>query len=183
MTDAEKQLLEYLKERALRFGQFTLASKKVSNYFIDGKMVQGYSRSARAIGEVIYEHTKDLAIDALGGQALGAVPLTTAAVIAYDLHGREMEGFWVREEKKDHGTEKKIEGALGEGTRVAILEDVVTTGGSSLKAIEAVRAKGCEVVFVLGLVDRLAGAAERFRENGVKEYRAVFTVRDLGVKE
>ena len=181
MTEAEKQLLNYLKERSLRFGDFTLASGQKSSYFIDGKMVQGYSRSARAIGEVIYERTKDLAIDAIGGLALGAVPLTAAAVIAYDLHGREMEGFWVRDKKKDHGTEKQVEGGLRPGARVAIVEDVVTTGGSSLKAIEAVRAAGGEVVLVLGLVDRVAGAAEAFRQHGVTEYQAVFTIRDLGV--
>ena len=181
MTEAEKQLFAHLKERSLRFGHFRLASGAESTYYIDGKMAEVFSRSARAIGEVIYEHTKDLAIDAIGGLEVGAVPLTTAAVIAYDLHGREMEGFWVRDKVKKHGTEKLIEGGLKEGARVVILDDVITSGGSSVKAIEAVRALNCEVVLVLSLVDRLVGAAELFRQHGVKEYRPIFTIRDLGV--
>src|SRR3954471_15878204 len=109
-SDAEEQLLALLKERSLRFGNFRLASGGTSNYYIDGKMSEVFSRSARLIGEVLYERTKDLSIDAIGGLEVGAVPLTTATVIAYDLHGRTMEGFWVRDEVKKHGTQKLVEG-------------------------------------------------------------------------
>jgi len=175
------QLLQFLKDRALRFGTFRLASGGTSNHYIDGKMVEVFSRSARAIGEVLYERTKDLDIDAIGGLAVGAVPLTAATVLIYDLHGREMEGFWVREEVKLHGTQKRIEGNLRRGSRVAILDDVVTKGGSAVKAAEAVREIGCEVVAVIALVDRLAGAADLFREQGIVNYQPVFTIRDLGV--
>src|SRR5205823_288671 len=111
----------------------------------------------------------------------GAVPLTTAAVIAYQLHGRRLEGFWVREEVKQHGRQQLIEGNLKEGARVVIVDDVITKGGSVIKAVNAVRAIGCEVVRVIALVDRLSGAEELFRANGIKDYRPLFTVRDLGV--
>jgi orotate phosphoribosyltransferase len=181
MSEFETQLLQLLKDRALRFGTFRLASGGTSDHYIDGKMVEVFSRSTRVIGEVLYERTKNLDIDAIGGLEVGAVPLTTAAVFAYDLHGREMEGFWVRDVVKLHGTQKRVEGNLRHGSRVVIVDDVVTKGGSGAKAIEAVREIGCEVVAVVALVDRLAGAAELFQRCGVANYQPVFTIRDLGV--
>ena len=104
MSDAETQLLQLLKERSFKRGTFRLASGDLSDYYIDGKMTQVFSEAAHLIGEVLYEHTKDLAIDGIGGLEVGAVPLTTAAVISYHLHGRKMEGFWVRDKAKSHGT-------------------------------------------------------------------------------
>jgi orotate phosphoribosyltransferase len=178
---AEQELLQLIQARAFKRGTFTLASGATSDYYIDGKMIQVHSRSAYLIGEVLYERTKDLAIQAVGGLAVGAIPLTTATVISYHSHGREMEGFWVRDEVKKHGTQKVIEGGLLPGSRVAILEDVVTKGSSSLKAIEEVRKIGCEVECVLALVDRLQGGRELFRQHGVTDFRPVFTIRDLGV--
>jgi orotate phosphoribosyltransferase len=182
MSDTERQLLELLDRRSFKRGNFQLASGATSTYYIDGKTSEVFSRSARLIGEVIYERTKDLSFDAIGGLEVGAVPLTAAAVIAYDLRGRPMEGFWVRDKVKDHGTRKRIEGGLAPNSRVVILDDVITSGGSSLKAIEAVREIGCQVVLVLSLVDRLAGAAESFRAHGIENYQSVFTIRDFGVE-
>jgi orotate phosphoribosyltransferase len=182
MSDAERQLLAILKDRSFRRGRFRLVSGGWSDYYIDGKASEVFSGSARLIGEVLYERTEALGIDAIGGMEVGAVPLATAAVIAYDLHGRRMEGFWVRDKVKDHGTTKLIEGAaFPPGARVVVLDDVITKGSSALKAVEAVRAAGCEVVQVLALVDRLEGGEERLRSAGVKDYRAVFTIRDFGV--
>ena len=181
MSEAEQQLLQALKDRSFRLGTFRLASGGTSSYYIDGKMSEVFSRSARLIGEVIYERTRDLQIDAIGGLEVGAVPMAAAAVIAYDLHGREIEGFWVRDEVKKHGTQKLIEGNLRPGSRVAVLEDVVTKGSSALKAIDAVEGIGCRVVLVLALVDRLCGAGELFRQRGVTSYQPIFTIRDLGV--
>jgi orotate phosphoribosyltransferase len=181
MTAAEKQLLDLLTTRSFKRGQFRLASGGVSDYYIDGKMTEVYSDAVPLIGEVIYERTKDLSIDAIGGLEVGAVPLTTAAVFSYYLHGRKMEGFWVRYEVKSHGTQKRIEGNLARGSRVVIVDDVFTKGSSAAKAIETVREFGCEVVSVLALVDRLQGAEELFRSIGIKEYQPVFTIRDFGV--
>jgi orotate phosphoribosyltransferase len=181
MTANEKRLLQLLQDRSFRRGRFRLASGATSDYYIDGKMVEAFSESAFLIGEVLYERTKDLAIDALGGLEIGAVPLTTAAVISYHLHGRKMEGFWVRDKAKLHGTQKTIEGNLPPGARVVLLDDVITTGGSCGKAITAVRERGCEVVLVLALVDRLQGADQFLKEAGISAYQALFTIRDFGV--
>jgi orotate phosphoribosyltransferase len=129
----------------------------------------------------LYERTKDAGIDAIGGLEVGAVPLTTAAVFSYHLHGRRMEGFWVREKTKTHGTQKLIEGNLKRGARVAILDDVCTKGSSAFKAIKAVKELDCEVVLVLALVDRLEGAQELFGNEGLMNYQSVFTIRDFGI--
>ena len=185
MSDAEQKLLEILKRRSFRRAEpgqfFTLVSGEKSEYFIDGKMTAVSSEGAELIGEVLYQRTRDAAIDAVGGLQVGAVPLTTAAVISYNRHGRPIEGFWAREEVKSHGTQKRVEGALQKGMRVAVVDDVFTRGGSTMKAVEAVREFGCEVVLVVALVDRLRGAEELFRRNGITDVRAVFTIRDFGI--
>src|SRR5258708_511740 len=131
MSPAETQLLQLLKERSFTRGTFRLASGDVSDYYIDGRMTAVFSEAAHLIGEVLYEHTRDLSIDAIGGLEVGAVPLTTAAVISYHLHGRKMEGFWVRDKVKAHGTQKLVEGNLPRGSRVVIVDDVITKGSSA----------------------------------------------------
>ena len=181
MSDVKARLFELLKQRSFKRGDFTLASGKKSSYYIDGKMSQVYSEAAYLIGEAIYENTKDLAFDAIGGLEVGAVPMTTAAVISFHHHGRALEGFWVRDKLKDHGTKKLVEGNVRKGGRVVIVDDVITTGDSSVRAIEAVREFGCEVVRVVTLVDRLAGAAAKFRSLGIQDYQHLFTIEDFGV--
>ena len=182
MTESATQLLDLLIRRSFRRGEFRLASGDTSNYYIDGKMTEVFSEGAYLIGEVIYEQTHELNIDAIGGMETGAIPLTTAAVLSYHLHGKPMEGFWVRDKVKEHGTQKVIEGNLKQGARVVIVEDVVTKGTSSVKAIEAVRKAGCEVVLVLALVDRQRGAEALFREHGIDCYQPIFSLRDFGVE-
>jgi orotate phosphoribosyltransferase len=185
MSEAEQQLLQLLKDRSFRLAAegetFRLASGDTSDYYIDGKMTQVHPLGAHLIGEVLYERTRDLGVDAIGGLEVGAVPMTTAAVISYHHHGRHIEGFWVRDEAKRHGTAKLIEGGLLPRSRVVIVDDVVTKGGSVIRAVAAVRAIECEVVQVLTLVDRMAGARELFRQHGIEAYQPIFTVRDLGV--
>jgi orotate phosphoribosyltransferase len=183
MPDDEQRLLALLKDRSFRRGEFMLASGEIGDYFMDGKMTAVSSEGAYLIGEVLYEWTKDAGIDAIGGLQVGAVPLTTAAVISYHRHGLPMEGFWVQEEVKSHGTRKRVEGSLKSGSRVAVVDDVFTKGGSALQAVQAVRGHGCEVVLVLALVDRLRGARELFLDHGIKDYRTVFTVEDFGVED
>lgn len=186
MTDAERQLLDILKRRSFKRAPagepFKLASGELSEYFIDGKMTAVSSEGATLIGEVLYEHTKDSNIDAIGGLQVGAVPLATAAAIAYARHGRPIEGFWARDSVKDHGTQKRVEGAIKPGMRVAVVDDVFTKGGSTLKAVEAVRDFGCEVVLVIALVDRLRGARQLFLDHGIADFRTVFTIRDFGIE-
>lgn len=181
-TDAETRLLRLLQERSFRRGNFRLASGRESTYYIDGKMSEVSSEAAYLIGEVLYERTIGLDVAAIGGLEVGAIPLTTAAVISYHHHGRLLEGFWVRDKVKAHGTQKLVEGVLPSGGRVVVVDDVITSGGSSLRAIHEVKAAGCEVALVLALVDRLQGAAEAFRREGIENYQPVFTIRDFGVE-
>jgi orotate phosphoribosyltransferase len=180
MTEAEQQLLELLTERSFKKGTFQLASGATSNYYIDGRMSAVFSRGTFLIGQVLYERTKDLEFDALGGLEVGAVPLTAAAAMHYHLNGRTLEGFWVRDRQKAHGMRKLIEGGVKSGDRVVIVDDVITSGQSALKAVEAVKEIGCRVVLALALVDRLQGAAQACHEAGV-EFRSVFTIRDFGI--
>ncbi len=185
MTDTEQRLLEVLRRRSFKRAApgepFTLVSGEKSDYFIDGKMTAVSSEGAELIGEVLYDWTKDLNIDAIGGLQVGAVPLVTSAVISYAHHGKPVEGFWVREEAKAHGTRKQIEGGLKPGMRVVVVDDVFTKGGSTLKAAQAARDFGCEVVQVLALVDRLRSARALFRENGITNFARVFTIRQFGI--
>lgn len=182
MTPSETQLLQLLKDRSFKRGEFRLASGGISDYYIDGKMTEVFSEAVPLIGEVLYERTKDLGIGAIGGLEVGAVPLTTAAMFSYHLHGRTMEGFWIRDEVKLHGTQKLIEGNLVAGTSVVIVDDVFTKGSSAAKAVRAVQGIGCEVVAVLTLVDRLQGAEELFRSMGITNYQPIFTIRDFGIE-
>jgi orotate phosphoribosyltransferase len=181
MSTHETQLLQLLTERSFKRGTFRLASGDVSDYYIDGRMSAVFSEAAFLIGETLYERTKDLNIDALGGLEVGAVPLTTAAVISYHRHGRKMEGFWVRDKVKTHGTQKLVEGNLKPGSRVVILDDVITRGSSAVKAVKEVQNLKCEVILVLALVDRLQGAEALVRAEGITNYQSVFTIRDFGV--
>jgi orotate phosphoribosyltransferase len=182
MSEAEARLLQLLRERAFQRGTFRLASGGVSDYYIDGRMAEVFSEAAFLIGEILYERTKGLDFDAIGGLAVGAVPLTTAAVISYHLHGQKMEGFWVRDKGKTHGTQKLVEGNLAPGARVVIVDDVITQGSSALKAIQEVKGLECKVIQVLALVDRLQGAATSFRKEGIVNYQSIFSIRDFGIE-
>lgn len=181
MSEAERQLLSLIRTRAFQRGHFRLASGAESDHYIDCKMVEVFSESAFLIGKVIVDRTGPRGIDAVGGMETGAIPLATAAAVHFHMAGHEVEGFWVRNAVKDHGTQKLIEGNLQPGARVLVVEDVVTSGKSVLKAVDSVRQAGAEVVLVLALMDRLQGGAETFRRAGVP-FEAVFTVRDLGVE-
>ena len=182
MQDANtKRLFELIQERAFVSGEVKLASGATSDFYIDGRMVAVAPESAYLIGEVFYDRIKDLEFDAIGGMAVGAVPLTASLAIACHHHGRATEGFWVRAQTKEHGMQKKIEGKFPENAAVVILEDVVTSGGSSLKAIKAVEEAGGRIVAILALVDREAGARELFAERGYT-YDPIFTKQDFFVK-
>jgi orotate phosphoribosyltransferase len=177
---AKSRLLELIKQRSVIHKPVTLASGKASNFYIDGKMVLMSSETSTLIGEVLYDMTSDLNLNAIGGPEVGAIPMATAAVMHYHQTGRILEGFFVRKEAKQHGTEKQIEGKLSPGDRVAVVEDVMTTGGSVAQAIDAVRQAGATIVVVIGLVDRLQGARERIESLGLR-FETAWTLRDLGL--
>ena len=177
-ADERTRLLELFRTRAVTHGQFTLASGRTSRYYINSKQVLFHGETMTLLGAAFDAATADLDIQAVGGLEVGALPLATALVMAAHQRGRELEGFFVRKEAKPHGSQALIEGRLRPGDRVAILDDVLTTGGSAVQAIAEVERVGAKVVCVVCIVDRLAGAAERLRDYN---FRPLFTSADLGL--
>lgn len=175
-----QRLLELLRERAFSFGRFTLASGKESSYYINSKKILFHSESVALLGEALWELTRDLNIQAIGGLEVGAIPMATAAVLAYHRNGRALEGFFVRKQAKDHGSQSRIEGVLPSGARVAMVDDVLTTGGSVQQAITQVEQAGATVAAVICIVDRLEGAKELLAPR--YNYISLFTIRDFGVE-
>lgn len=176
------RLLSLIRERAYRRGTVTLSSGKVSNFYFDGKMVELMPEGAHLIGEVVFDEIKDLEFDAVGGMAVGAVPMVTSIVISCFHHQRKIEGVFVRSEPKGHGTQKVVEGALCPGSRVVIVDDVATTGKSLMRSIEAVEAEGATVELVLVLVDRQEGAEAFFADKGYP-FRRIFTKEQIMTTE
>jgi orotate phosphoribosyltransferase len=157
---------------------FRLASGKMSNYYIDCKAVLSRPHAKVAVGNVIYNCIKDLSISAIGGLTHGADPIAEAtSIIAYQ-KGKIVQTFLVRKEPKDHGLKKWIEGFCVKGERVVIVDDVMTTGGSTMDAIEKVREAGMFIEKVIVLVDRLEGGRERIKKTDCK-YEAIFPIDDL----
>lgn len=177
-NNTRQRLLALIRKRALRQGDFTLASGEKSTYYIDGRMIGVHPEGAALIGQAIYDRIKDLNVQAIGGLAVGAVPLVASTMVICHQHGLDIEGFWVRDAVKDHGTKKLVEGNLMPGARVVILDDVMTSGGSAQKAIDAVQAVGCKVERVIALVDRNRGARELFEKQNLA-YEPLFNIEEL----
>jgi orotate phosphoribosyltransferase len=155
--------MELLKEHSLMFGDFTLVSGKKSNFYFDSKrttlLPEGAYLTAMEILAILQEH--EIRADAIGGMTLGADPIVCPVAALSHAEGTPLRAFIVRKETKGHGTTRKIEGKLDPGSRVVVVDDVVTTAGSTLKAIEAVEQEGHEIVAVLCLVDREEGGTEK----------------------
>jgi orotate phosphoribosyltransferase len=177
---ARQRLLELFKARAVALGRFTLASGKESTYYINSKKALFHSEAVALLGEALWELTKDLNIQAIGGPEVGAIPMATAAVLRYHQEGRELEGFFVRKQAKGHGSQELIEGVLPPQARVAVIDDVLTTGGSVVQALSAIAAAGATVAAVICIVDRLQGARELLAPK--YNYRPIFTIRDFGIE-
>jgi orotate phosphoribosyltransferase len=178
------RLVELLKRDALRLGQFTLASGRTSHYYIDGRRVTLGAEGAGLIGEAICDLilAHQPAIAAVGGLTLGADPIVGATLAKAAERGRpDLRGFLVRKQTKTHGTGNLVEGPVEPGSLVVIVDDVATTGGSSLLAVDALTAMGCRVALVVVVLDRLEGAAAAFAGRGL-EFRSLLTIRDLGVE-
>lgn len=175
-----EQLLELFKTRAVSFGDFTLASGKRSTYYVNSKKAIFNGEVLALLGDALWDLTRDLNIQALGGLEVGAIPMAAAAALRYAREGRSLEGFFVRKAVKDHGSKDRIEGVLSAGDRVAVVDDVFTQGTSVLQAIEEVERRGAVVAAALCIVDRLEGARERIAPRYV--YRPIFTIRDFGIQ-
>jgi orotate phosphoribosyltransferase len=162
------ELVELLATRSARLGEFTLASGARSNLYIDARMTAMSPEGLALIGPLGIDEINSAGWtpDSVGGLTLGADPVSYSIAYASALAGKPIRAFTVRKEAKTHGTGKLIEGPFLQSDRVVVIEDVITTGGSALKAIEAVRSAGATVIGVLSLVDREEGGRERIETAG-----------------
>ena len=180
LSDEDKNsLLELIKEKAVFYRSVELSSGKKSGYYVDGKQVTLSANGVYLVARVILNLIRNDKVDAIGGPTIGADPILGAVICLSHLNRSPIQGFIVRKQPKKHGMQRYIEGPpLKKGSRVVIIDDVVTTGESVLRAIKAVKDIGCEVVRVIALVDRLEGARERLKEHGFK-LTSIFTREDL----
>jgi orotate phosphoribosyltransferase len=155
--NARERLISELREHALVIGEVTLTSGRKAQYYVDAKRAILLPSGFRALGELIAAETERMRATAVGGMTMGADPVACAALAA----GAPVKAFFVRKDRKQHGLQRWIEGPeLEPGERCLVVEDVVTTGGSTVKAIERVREEGFQVAGVVSVLDRLAGGAE-----------------------
>lgn len=174
------KLAEFLKNKSLKRGHFVLASGRTSDYYIDGKLTCFDPEGSKLIVEAIMDQIKDMKVDAVGGMDMGGTPIVGAFCNRCGYTGSTMPCFVVRKEVKSHGTMKLIEGNLPSPCNVVLLEDVVTTGESVLKAVKAVRDQGCTVLAVICVLDRNGGAREMLGEQGIP-YMPLATLEDIGI--
>ncbi|HEX8084388.1 MAG TPA: phosphoribosyltransferase family protein [Solirubrobacteraceae bacterium] len=177
MPSARDTLIAELREHALIIGRVTLTSGLEAEYYVDAKRAILRPAGFRALAELVAERAREWGATAVGGLTMGADAPACAALAG----GADVKAFFVRKEGKAHGLQRRVEGPLlGDGDRCLVVEDVVTTGGSTIAAIEALREEGRTVCGVVTVLDRLAGGAERIREAaGGAPYAALATIDDV----
>lgn len=180
MLTEHTALLQFVDDKAVKRGSFTLASGLVSDYYIDGKQITSDPRGLRLLADAIRAELTGYSVDAIGGLEIGAIPIAAAVAMASLEWDSQIPAFTVRKEKKGHGSRKQIEGILPQGSQVVVVDDVVTTGGSIVQAIEAIQSAGSSVVVALTMVDRDSGARKALEDCGVP-YRPLLTIADLGL--
>ncbi len=176
-----KELTDLLLEKSLKVADepiFELASGKKSNLYIDCRKTTKNARGAYLIGNIIYDKISNLGVDAIGGLTMGADPVADAVAYTSVIKGKLINSFSVRKKAKEHGLKRVIEGDVKNGDRVVIVDDVATTGQSTIEAIENARAGGLHVVKVIILVDRQEGGRENILKHNV-DFEAILTKQDL----
>lgn len=175
-TAARELLLKGLREEALIIGEVVLTSGRTAQYLIDAKRAILLRDYFMALGQLVAEHAAAWQATAVGGMTMGADPIACAALAG----GADVKAFFVRKEAKTHGLSRRVEGpVLVDGDRCMLVEDVVTTGGSTIRAFEALREEGHKVCGVLAICDRLAGGAEAIRAATGAPYAALTTIDDV----
>jgi len=173
------ELLGLIKEKAVVRGERTLASGKTSNFYIDGKQVTLDPQGILVTSKVMLAMLHGQHVDAIGGPTLGADPIAAGVSLLSSQTGHPIKAFIVRKDAKQHGMQKMIEGPMiKEGDRVVMVEDVITTGGSVLKAIHEVEKLKARVIKIICLVDRNEGAMQTLAPYN---YTPIFELKDLGV--
>jgi orotate phosphoribosyltransferase len=170
-----QQLIQAINDTSVLRGEFTLRSGRKSNYYIDKYRFATRPDVLREVGRLMAEHAMELNVDRIAGAELGGVPLATAAALA-----SEKPFVLIRNQKKDYGTARQMEGELKDGERVLLVEDVLTTGGQVLEAAKTLTEAGAKVVRIVGVIDRLEGARENIEQAGY-EMAALVTTKDLGL--
>ncbi|MGA9373173.1 MAG: orotate phosphoribosyltransferase [Solirubrobacterales bacterium] len=175
---AQDVLLAELREHALVIGEVTLSSGQTGQYYVDAKRALLRPPAFHAVGKLIAAEAMQRGAIAVGGMTMGADPLATAAIAADA--GEGLVAFFVRKERKEHGLQRWIEGPVLEpGTRCLVVEDVVTTGGSTVRALERILEEGHQVAGVVSVVDRLAGGGGAIERAGGAPYRPLVTIDEL----
>jgi orotate phosphoribosyltransferase len=176
VADARQRLLEELRAHALVIGEVVLTSGATAQYLVDAKRAILRRAGFTALGELVAAQAADWGATAVGGMTMGADPIACAALAG----GADVKAFFVRKEIKAHGLARRIEGPLLEsGDRCMLVEDVVTTGGSTLRALQALRDEGREVCGVLAICDRLAGGAQAIERAAGAPFVALTTIDDV----
>jgi orotate phosphoribosyltransferase len=179
LDEARETLLAELREHALVIGEVTLASGQTAEYYVDAKRALLRPPAFHAVGQLLATEAGWRAATAVGGMSMGADPLATAAIGADE--GENLVAFFVRKERKEHGLQRWIEGpVLDTGSRCLVVEDVVTTGGSTVEAIERILEEGLAIAGVVSVVDRLAGGGEAIEAaaDGI-HYKPLVTIDEL----
>jgi orotate phosphoribosyltransferase len=175
-TTARERLLAELREHALVIGEVVLTSGATAQYLIDAKRAILLRPGFEALAELVAGHAREWGATAVGGMTMGADPIACAALAG----GADVKAFFVRKEAKQHGLSRRIEGPLLEsGDRCMLVEDVVTTGGSTIRALEAIVGEGHRVCGVLAICDRLAGGAETIKQAADVPYVALTTIDEV----
>jgi orotate phosphoribosyltransferase len=176
------ELAQLLREKSVELGSVTLASGRKSSYYVDARRTTMSARGLELVGELGLTAVRDAGWDAtlVGGLTLGADPVAYAVAIASRHRPPQLDGFTVRKEPKGHGAKRQIEGCFHDGARVVIVEDVITTGQSALRAIEAVTAAGGVVAGVLAVVDREEGGRDAIEREGFP-LQVLVSLRELGI--
>jgi len=175
------RLISLFRERALKFGDFTLASGRKASYYLDGKQISLHSEGLRLVSEGLLDLLEKTPFDAIGGMSIGADPIVGGVLAVAGARQRNLCGFLVRKEAKGHGTQRFIEGPVQPGMKVVVIDDVVTTGGSALQAVERIQEFGCEVVQIVAVIDRLEGGEANFAAKKLP-LTSLLTIRDFGIE-
>ncbi len=177
LAAAKETLLAELREHSLVIGEVTLSSGAVAQYYVDARRTLMRPGGFRAAGELIAARAHELGAQAVGGPATAAIPPACAPLAVEG--GEDLVAFFVRGEKKQHGLQRWVEGPVEPGVKCLVVEDTVTTGGSTAEAIERCREEGLEIVGVVAVVDRLAGGAERIEAAAGAPYTTLCTIDEI----
>jgi orotate phosphoribosyltransferase len=177
LAQARKTLLAELRAHALVIGEVTLSSGRRASYYVDARRALLRPAGFRAAGQLIAAAAREAGAEAVGGPVMAAIPLACAAIAVPE--GDDLVGFFVRKERKEHGLQRWVEGPVEAGARCLVVEDTVTTGGSTVAAIERIQEEGLDIKGALCVVDRLAGGAAAIAAAAGAPFRALVTIDEI----